>query len=140
MAKIKGLNKLLKDIKKFGKEAEKRIDEDMASVSSEIVVMAKQKAPKDTGKLTQSIGFEDNNDLSYTIFAGVKYAPYIEYGTGGFVEIPKELKDNAIQFKGKGIKKINLPARPFLYPSVIKGREQLIKDLENTLDDLTNNI
>lgn len=137
MSDIKGLKKVLKDLSKFGKEAETETDIALSSNASEIAVNARIKAPKDTGKLQQSISFNKKEKLTYTISASVPYAPYMEYGTGGLVDVPEELKDNAIQFKGSGIKKINLRPRPFLYPSFVKGRVKVIKDLTDSLNDLT---
>ena len=60
----------------------------------------------------------------------------MEFGTGGLVEVPEELKEVAAQFKGKGIKKINIQARPFLYPAFVKGRVQYLQDLKAKLNQL----
>ena len=62
------------------------------------------------------------------------YAPFVEFGTGGLVEVPNELKEMAIKFKGKGIKEVNLPARPFLYPALIRGRAQYLEKLKKVLE------
>ena len=56
------------------------------------------------------------------------------------VKVPSELKEVAIQFKGKGVKEVNLPARPFLYPAFVKGRQQFLEDLEDLLKKETKKI
>ena len=42
----------------------------------------------------------------------------------------------AIQFKGKGIREVNIQPRPFLYPAFVKHRKILIKDLKDYLKTL----
>ena len=137
MSQVKGLNVLLKNLKRFGNDTDKEVDIIFASNASEISVDAKQLAPVNFVQLRQSIQFQEVDNLNYSIFSNINYAPYMEYGTGGLVEVPEELKDNAIQFIGKGIKQVNIKPRPFLYPAFIKGRGQIIKDLNQLLKDLT---
>jgi phage gpG-like protein len=67
---------------------------------------------------------------------GANYAAYVEFGTGTRVKVPSELSDFAAQFKGDGIKEVNLPARPFFYPEVFKQRTELPKNIERTLKKL----
>ena len=43
----------------------------------------------------------DNTKFIYSIGTNVKYAPYIEFGTGGKVNIPAGFSSYASQFKGK---------------------------------------
>ena len=103
---VKGLNKVLNNLKKFGKEGEKEIEIITKSTASEIVVNAKQKAPVNLGKLRESIAFEENksrDDISYTIFVGgvgQSYAAYVEFGTGSKVKVPSELSKEAAKFRG----------------------------------------
>ena len=112
---IKGLNSVISDLRKYGKEAEKDIEGVTELVARNIEKYAKQKVPTDLGKLGQSIKAVKENQYNWTIEAGgilAPYAPFVEFGTGGLVEVPNELKEMAIKFKGKGIKKVNLRARP----------------------------
>jgi len=39
----------------------------------------------------------------------------------------------AIKFKGKGIKQVNLRARPFLYPALLRGRAEYLEKLKKVL-------
>ena len=64
----------------------------------------------------------------------------MEFGTGGLVSVPTELQDEAIKFKGRGIKKINIRPRPYLYPAFISQKNQVIKDLESLLRITLNKI
>lgn len=134
--KIKGINKVISDLQKYGKEAEKDIAGVTEQMARKIESYAKQNAPVDLGKLGQSIQAVKDTELTWTIEAGgglAPYAPFVEFGTGGLVEVPNELKDQAIKFKGKGIKKINLRARPFLYPALLRGRVEYLDKLKKVL-------
>ena len=143
MIEIKGFDKLIKDIKAIGVEGEKRIAETSEGNAREIEATAKQIAPYDFGALRQNIKALEQDKLNWAVYANAfgnaPYSAYQEFGTGGLVEVPDELKDIAIKFKGKGIKKIDMRPQPFLYPAFVKGRTQYVKDLESDLIELTKN-
>lgn len=63
------------------------------------------------------------------------YAAYVEFGTGTLVDVPEGLEEYAIQYKGKGIKQVNLPARPFLYPAFAKAEAELPKEIDKRLKE-----
>lgn len=88
---------------------------------------AKMFAPVNYGFLRSSItNYMDRNRMGVTIEAGgqskrgmwVRYAPYVEFGTGTKVQVPEDLKAYAIQFKGAGKRKINNRAQPYFFPAV----------------------
>ena len=135
--KLKGTDKLLKKFESFGVEALKDAEEITKVNAEEIKEKAKQTVRVDSGKLRQSIFSEAMSKLSQRIAVGEKYGAYVEFGTGGMVDIPKGWESMATRFKGKGIKQINIPARPYLYPAFKQGSKQYVKDLENSLKKLT---
>jgi HK97 gp10 family phage protein len=94
----------------------------------------------DTGALKQSIQSRPIKVTKDQVTGGVEvgafYAPYIEFGTGGGVVVPTELKTFAIQFKGTTGRKRNFDADPFFYPAVFKQRKELPKRIEKTLATL----
>ena len=130
---IKGIDKTIKELRKYGKEFEKLIDDKTAEIAIQIELDAKNIAPKDQGKLAQSIHVVKVKDSSYKIVAGVKYAPYVEFGTGGLVNVPKDWGNYPIQFKGKGIRQINIRPQPYMYPSWIKGKKDYLDKLKKLL-------
>ena len=134
---VKGINKAIKELKNTGLEVSDKVDAITKSNAQEIEAEAKQRAPVDKGFLRNQISTEKKSDAVYGIVANAPYSAYMEFGTGGEVEVPSELKDVAIQFKGKGIRTVNIRPRPFLYPSFIKGRIQYLKDLKSYLKSLT---
>lgn len=134
---IKGLNTVLSDIRKFGKEAEKDIEGVTELVARNIEKDAKSRVVANFGKLGQSIQSVKETPLNWRIEAGgvlAPYAPFVEFGTGGLVQVPNELKEMALQFKGKGIRQVNLPARPFLYPALLIGRNEYLDKLKKVLN------
>ena len=94
----------------------------------------------DTGALKQSIQSMPikvtKNEVTGGVEVGAFYAPYIEFGTGGGVVVPTELKTFAMQFKGTTGRKRNFDADPFFYPAVFKQRKELPKNIERTLKKL----
>ena len=134
---LKGVDALLKKFKDIGKEAEHIADVETKDSANEIEKNAKLLVPADTGRLRGSITIQKIQDAAYRIYTSVKYAPYVEFGTGRLTEVPNELQSLASKFRGKGIREVNLPARPFMYPSFIKEKPLYIKKLEKALKNLT---
>ena len=142
---IKGLKKLLKDLVALGDEGREVVESVTMITAEEIARDAKIHAKVgDTGKLQQSIKAIEVDDLNWKVFANATglapYAAYVEFGTGGLVEVPDELKEMAIKFKGKGIKQVNLPARPFLYPAFNTGRKKYYDLLKAELTKLLSKV
>ena len=100
MAKIKGLNKLLKKFDRFGEEAKTVISQTVEGTAKELVIRARQNAPKDQGDLQQSIIDEPINKLNYRVVVNSPHGAFVEFGTGKKVSIPNELKDQAAKFRG----------------------------------------
>jgi len=113
------LNKKLAYLKGYDR---KELSKELAFTAAHIVRTAKKSVVVDTGNLRQSINFEANGK-TISVYASAKYAPYVEFGTGGMVEFTDmaELgipESYAAQFKGEGKRNVNLPARPFFFSAV----------------------
>jgi HK97 gp10 family phage protein len=112
------------------------VEDSMLAIESE----AANKVAVDTGALKNSIQSMpikvSKNQIIGGVEVGATYAPYVEFGTGTRVKVPSELSDFAAQYKGDGVKEVNLPARPFFYPEVFKQRTELPKNIERTLKKL----
>ena len=133
---IKGLNSVITNLRKYGKEAEKDIEAVTELTARNIEKNAKSLVVANFGKLGQSIKAVKQDATNWNIEAGgvvAPYAAYVEFGTGGLVQVPDELKEQAWLFKGKGIREVNLKARPFLYPSLLQGRKEYLDKLKKTL-------
>ena len=142
MSSVKGLDKLLNNLDKLPEEVRKDIKDITYANALEIKRNASKLAPinkkKNGGTLRQSgkvfKSSKDRKEISYRVAFLAKYAAYMEFGTGGLVSVPAELKDLALKFKGKGIRKVNLMPQPFLYPSLVKQRPRYLKDLKELLE------
>ena len=144
MAKVNvqlvGVDALLKKFKDIGEQGEIIADRETHEAADQIVLEAKSinaRTAFDHGRLNGSITTQKIADAAYRIYTPVKYAPYVEFGTGRLTSIPSALQALASKFKGKGIKEVNLPARPFMYPAFIKEKPLYIKRLEKALIKLT---
>ena len=134
---LKGLNSVIDNLRKYGKEAEKDIEAVTELTARNIEKYAKSSVAANFGKLGQSIKAVEEDKTHWIIEAGgtiAPYAAYVEFGTGGSVQVPNELKEQAWLFKGKGIREVNLRARPFLYPSLLRGRKEYLEKLKKTLE------
>ena len=149
MAQIKNLNKVLKSLEKFGKEAENEVEDAVIKAAGNIELDAKSNAPVNKnpkitgGSLRQSINRQPIDNLNWSIGTSLKYAPYQEFGTGAAVDLSylteaEYPSSYASQFRGQGKRQVNIPAQPFLFPALIKNRSVLIDDLKKSLKDLTN--
>ena len=134
------ITKLLKQIDSFGDDAKRMAVSITNSTAEDIATKAKMRAPVDLAQLRQSIGktqatLQLNRSL---IFATAPYAPYVNWGTGGSVKVEAVFAKYAWEFKGRGIKKINLPARPFLTGSYLEEAAIYPEKLKTFLKRLTN--
>ena len=144
MKTLKGLKDVLEDLQKFGEAMQKKVNDVTYANAFKLQDNAKQNAPFDLGKLRQSIQIIKLKDSSYLILANATglapYAAYMEFGTGGNVSVPLELADIAIQFKGKGVKKIDLRPRPYMYPALVRQRRIFLEELKQLLETETKKV
>lgn len=101
MGSVKGIAKTISELRKFGKDAEKMIDAETEAIAVQIETDAKTLAPKNFGKLAQSISHDKPEALQRRVTVNEKYAPYVEFGTGKLVSVPAEWEQMAKSFKGK---------------------------------------
>tara|TARA_R110000822_G_scaffold5786_3_gene24725 strand:+ start:1878 stop:2315 length:438 start_codon:yes stop_codon:yes gene_type:complete len=125
----------LNNLRAFDK---KTLSNELGKTAFDIARKAKQSAPVDKGTLKQSIRAELKGK-TVEVIAGAHYAPYIEFGTGGQVNLDDMLElgipaSYAEQFRGKGLKNVNLPPRPFFFSSAREGLNNLLIRLNNELN------
>ena len=136
------LKKKLNNLRAFDK---KTLSNELGRAAMDIARLAKQNAPvgkENGGNLRQSIRSETKGK-TVEVIAGAHYAPYVEFGTGGMVNLDDMLQlgipaSYAAQFKGKGIKEVNLPARPFFFSSARIGFKTLLIRLKGELNNAIN--
>jgi len=96
---------------------------------------ARELAPKRTGKLASTILADIQDDLAFRLTAGTKYAAIQEYG--GEVHGRPYLR-----FRGRSggwvtVKKVKIPARPYLRPAMAQAPDFLRDRLEELMKGLT---
>ena len=134
---LKKLNKKLDNLKKFDKQT---LSNELGRTALDIVNKAKKAAPvgkKAGGTLRQQIKSEVKGKKA-VVESNAAHSPYVEFGTGGMVKLDDMLElgipaSYAEQFKGKGVKEVNLPARPFFFSSAREGLNDLFIRLKKEL-------
>lgn len=111
--------------KKYKEEYVEILTETVQNIETEAIAHA----PVDLGILRSSINGEIDG-INAVIGTPVIYAPYMEFGTGGLVDVPEGLEEYAGKFIGQGIKQVNIFPRPFLIPAFKKNTAKMIEELE----------
>lgn len=138
MSKVTGAQALINKLKAFSSDVERFVIDETEAAGRDIEADAKRNAPVDLGKLRQSINYQKgDNGFKAFVFVNVPYAAYQEFGTGGMVNVPPEMKEIAEYYRGKGVKQVNLRPQPYLYPALVFNRERYIQTLQKKLDILT---
>lgn len=134
---LQGIKGLQAAINRKEKALTQGIDMEMQATAMDINAQQMARVPVDKGFLKSSLKFNKNAVLNYEIVsagAGSSYAPYIEFGTGGMVDIPKGLADEASQYKGRGVRKVNMRAQPFFFAPAFKEFKELQKRILKLLE------
>jgi hypothetical protein len=138
---ISGSQKFIAALEAKKKDIIEGIDKEMAESVAKINMKQKSMAPVDTGFMRSSLIPSKIGVCDYKIVStgpGSSYAPYQEFGTGGYVFmgegwVDEELATFASQFKGTGKRKVNLYPRPFFYPPFFEEAPKLIAKIKALL-------
>ena len=140
--RIEGLDDLIKRMGKLAPKIAKEVAMEVNASALAIQTKARKSVAAnstDKGRLLGSIQLVSvlkDKKIVYTVGSALKYAPYVEFGTGGTVNVPAGYEDFAYQFKGKGIRKINLRPRPFLIPAFESEMPILRKNIKNVIKNV----
>ncbi len=102
--KMQGFDDVYKKLAQLSDKARGEVKNEFAASANNIRNNAIRLAPVNLGELRNSIKVisrGDNNDYVFIVRAGAKYAPYVEFGTGGKVSVPSNYQQYAQKFKGK---------------------------------------
>jgi hypothetical protein len=141
---VTGTDNLIKDFKGYEKEAQEAVDKAVSDTAKSVETDAKNRlkglygSAKHivTGVLRSSIYNRPAIGGGKVVGTTVDYAPYIEFGTGDLVEIPEGTGDVAAQYKGKGIRKINIKGDSFLNWAAVNQRKKLIERITGNLNKI----
>lgn len=119
------LKKKLDNLRAFDKNT---LSKELGTAGLDIARIAIRAAPRKYGTLRQSIKSEKKGK-TVEIIAGAKYAPYVEFGTGSFVNFDDMIQlgipvSYAAQFKGS--KPGYMKPQPFFFSSARIGLKKLL--------------
>ena len=137
--RIEGLDALIKRLGKLAPEIAKEVAMEVNASALAIQSKARRAVVVDNGMLRNSIQLNEINKgdkIIYTVGSRLRYAPYVEFGTGGLVSVPAGYEDFALQFKGKKGYKINLRPRPYLIPAFESEVPILRKNIQNVIKNV----
>ena len=137
----RGLDELLSKIEALKKYSVNGVSNELGTIALQSARRAKRAAPKDKGGLQQGIRGEKQGKQA-VVMSAAKYSPYVEFGTGRMVTLTDMqqigIPDSyAAQFKGKGIREVNLPARPFFFNSIRIELQKGLVRIKDRLDKIT---
>lgn len=137
MISVQGMNVLLRKIAKANGEVQAKVKRANQITSLNIERQAKRNATKsvDNGDLRRAI-VPDHSGTEANVEVKIKYAQYVEFGTGAFAAEylatkDKDLREYAMTFfeTGKG----RVTARPFLFPAAEAERPKHIERMRKAL-------
>ena len=136
--KLEGLETAIRNLHSWEKEKIKKVADQYNRSALAIEKGAKLRVPVDKNRLRPDIQkrvtkTDHNRVVNAEVFNTVKYAPFVEFGTGSLVEVPAEQQEYASQFKGKTGRVRNYRARPYLFPAFEQERPILIQKLTEIL-------
>lgn len=134
--KLEGFDKVQKHFAQMPKQLQQVVTGELEDGANAIAEGAKRDVPVDTGFLKNSISVRRLGNLTFEVVAQANYAAYVEFGTGTLVNVPAGLESYAIQFKGKGMSQVNLPARPYLISNYLRQRPEIVKQLKALVNNL----
>jgi HK97 gp10 family phage protein len=150
--KIKGLDNLTKDLRKFGSDATKIVKRNLSDSGTNIELAAIRRAPARLGTAVLNIKQRIDKTVTnsgFTVKVGVQGTQdldaYIEFGTGlnasqilSKPEYSQEIRDLAWTFKKE--RDGTLKGTPYLFPSYFEETPRLIESLKSDLERLANGV
>jgi len=136
---IGNISDVFKKLDTLDVKLQAEVKNEMNASALTIQSSAKRLAPVDLGFLRNSIYLKEEskeNSVVYTVGARAKYAPYIEFGTGGEVSVPAGYEELAKIFKGKNAARVNIRPQPFLIPSFEVEKPKLIERIKKLLKNV----
>jgi hypothetical protein len=103
-ANVIGLDAYRKAIETAKKDVQANVANEIRASAMEFEQLAKRNAANnggDQGGLQKSIGHRQIDAFNYEVFAGISYAPFIEFGTKKKVRVEPGFEDVAAQFRGQ---------------------------------------
>ncbi len=135
MMKLQGVESVKDYWALFSRKVRTAVIKETETVGRLIEYDAKMNVPVDTGKAQQATNYTPVRfGLGAEVACNVPYWAFIEFGTGGLVEVPTGWEELATPFIGTGKRTINRAAHPFLIPAWLKYRDQYTERIKRILN------
>lgn len=135
---LRGMDKLERKLNAFLSDTTEGSKQATETSTRNIYGNSRANAPVDTGQLRDSGYYEFEKDGLYgRIGFTAPHGPYLEFGTGGYVDVPEGFADYAIQFKGAGIRKVNILPQPYLIPAWLREHPVYLRNLKKVISEAT---
>ena len=147
---LEGAYKLMLGFEKYKDESSKAVTDAVNETSLAVESDAKNRLAGNLGSnrhtvhggagLLGSIYKHKVNDFEKQVGTNQNYAPYIEFGTGDLVftnfDFDANARQVASQYRGKGIRKVNIRGDSFLNWAAVNQQPKLIERIENNLNKI----
>jgi hypothetical protein len=130
---IRGFDEIKKALDKKVEAVSKGVDDEMDKSVMEINAKQIQYTPVDTGRLKGGNFADVSKPLFKTLINEVEYGPYIEFGTGGLVTVPRGLEEIAMLAKGSGVRKVNMRAQPFFFRAFFEEVPKMLMRIKKVI-------
>jgi len=138
--KITGVKDTINNLDRIDENTRKQLQKAISMATIKTESLAKQRAPVDTGRLRSSIS-SSVTELQGEVEANVDYATYMEFGTGSETDfsyindatVRKQAQSFASQYRGKGIRNVNIPGYKYMMTSFLEGKSLLLRMIRNIL-------
>lgn len=135
--KVKGMSSVTRALRAFERDSERAAKDMLQKIAGEILQSALLRVPVKYGDLKASLGIEQTDGgWTFKIYASAKHAPWVEFGTGGFVVVEGGYEDYAMEFfvSGEGHSR----PQPYLFPPFIAERETIVDKVAKGLTEYVN--
>jgi hypothetical protein len=145
--KINGLD--LTKLKEYAAEVQSLVQDEMDVTAYDIQAEQKSLAPVDLGALRAGIATVHNGNKIESV-SSAEYSGFVNFGTGTFVDVEppintgslenfyiqrEELAAYALQFKGKGIRQVNLPPREFFFSPIYRNFGLMLERIKKIMQE-----
>lgn len=131
---IQGEKGVIKSLEKLTASATEIVSEEIDIGVQDIRTEAVNRVPVDTGLLRASINAESSG-LEGVVYTKTPYAGYQEFGTGGDVDIPEGWEQVAEQYRGQGVRTVNMPPQPFMNPAFERNAPKIVERINDRIKD-----
>lgn len=138
--KSSDMRSFFNDIDKYSNTAKGRIIKAIDITANNIKNKSQGYAPRATSRLAGGYHVIQISTYTKQVYSNIIYDPYVEFGTGisvakyKFFSKIEGLREFALQFKGKGKRKIDRKPTAHLYKAVYMEQKKYIDRLNKAID------